>query len=228
MVIAAAQAAARRVYGRLFQASQMESYLSAQTAPRLNIGCGCNTLPGWMNVDLTGGRGGAIYMDATRRFPLPDDTFEAVLCEHMIEHVPQEAGATLAREAFRVLAPGGWLRIVTPDLERLVGLCITEPTEEAQRYLDFVASIHGRPRITPAEAINYMFYEYGHRHIYSIAGLSAVLRQAGFVDLVDTRAGYPAQPVFEGAEGHPGFMGLENDALEAFAIEARKPPRADA
>jgi predicted SAM-dependent methyltransferase len=225
MVMALARQAAKRTYGRLTQARRIAAYLHAEATPKLNIGCGYNTLPGWLNVDLDAGRGAAVYMNATRRFPLPADRFAAVLCEHMIEHVPREAGATLISEAFRVLAPGGWLRIITPDLERLAVLCLAAPTPEGQRYLDFVASIHGRPSITPAEAMNYMFYEYGHRHIYTISSLAEMLRSAGFVDLEDTRAGYPLQPIFKGAEGHPNFMGLENDALEAFALEARKPER---
>jgi SAM-dependent methyltransferase len=223
VVIAAARAAAKRAYAQLVQQSRVAAYLGGEPSPRLNIGCGYNTLPGWLNVDLTAGRGPTVYMDATRRFPLPDNTFAAVLCEHMIEHIPVEAGAALVREVFRVLAPGGWFRVVTPDLENLAGLCLASPSPEARRYLDFVADLHGRPTITPAEALNYIFYEYGHRHIYSISNLAQVLRGAGFVDVADTRAGYPIQAVFHGVEGHPGFMGLENDALEAFALEGRKP-----
>jgi SAM-dependent methyltransferase len=225
MVIASPRQMAKAAYARLTQASRIGAYLRGTDSPRLNIGCGHNPLPAWLNVDLSAGRGPAVYMDATRRFPFPDGTFQAVLCEHMIEHVPREAGESLVREALRVLAPGGWFRVVTPDLEGMAALCVTEPTPQARRYLEFVASFHGRPSITPADAVNYIFYDYGHRHIYSIASLSEVLRNAGFVDVAATRAGHPIQPVFHGVEGHPGFMGLENDALEAFALEARKPLR---
>jgi hypothetical protein len=33
----------------------------------------------------------------------------------------------------------------------------------------------------------------------------------------------PLHETFHGVEGHPNFMGLENDAFEAFALEAAKP-----
>jgi ubiquinone/menaquinone biosynthesis C-methylase UbiE len=181
-----------------------------------------------MNVDLTGGRHGSIYMNAARRFPLPDDTFDAILCEHLIEHLPEKDGLSLLREALRVLKPGGRIRVVTPDLESLAQLCQSEPTGVGAEYVAFVAKLHGRPAITPGEALNYIFYDYGHRHIYTVAKLRRVLEGVGFADVTESRAGYPVHPIFRGAEGHPNFMGLENDAFEAFALEAVKPDAASA
>jgi hypothetical protein len=112
---------------------------------------------------------------------------------------------------------------VTPDLEGLAGMCVSPPTPAQERYLGFVAKLHGRDSITPADALNLIFYEYGHRHIYTVAELTGVLAAAGFEDIRASRAGHPIDPGFAGVEGHPGFMGLENDAVEAFALEAKKP-----
>jgi SAM-dependent methyltransferase len=223
MALALAKATAKKVLGRLTQASQIEAYLKDNPYPKLNIGCGYNVVPGWMNVDLTGGRGGTIFMDALKTFPVPEGTFDAILCEHMVEHLPKEAGPVLAREAFRALKPGGRMRIVTPDLENMARLALDSSTPQARRYLEFVAGVHGRETITGADALNYIFYEYGHRHIYTVASLTAVMREAGFTEIVETRAGHPAAEVFLGAEGHSNFMGAENNATEAFALEARKP-----
>lgn len=214
---------AKQVYARLSAPARMRRYLLAAPDPRLNIGSGNNILSGWMNIDLEGSRRGPIYMNATRRFPLPDNTFSAVLCEHMIEHVSEPDGRKLLAEAFRVLKPGGRIRVITPDLEGFARLA-TEPLDEAQkRYLAFVAKLHGRESVSPGDALNLIFYEYGHRHIYSIGKLRAVLQAAGFVDIAEMRAGHVLDPLFDGAEGHPKFMGLENDAIEAFALEAAKP-----
>jgi hypothetical protein len=141
----------------------------------------------------------------------------------MIEHVPEGAGAHIVREAFRVLKPGGRVRIITPDLENMARLATQPLDDKGKAYLEFVAKLHGRDAVTPADALNLIFYEYGHRHIYSIAKLRGVLESAGFKDVNETRAGYPIDPIFVGAEGHPNFMGLDNDAVEAFALEAQKP-----
>jgi len=214
---------ARALYGRAIAPRRMRDYLEKHAdAPRLNIGSGYNLLAGWMNVDLEGGRNGPIHMNAAQTFPLPDNTFEAVLCEHMIEHIPEAQGRVLVREAFRVLKPGGRFRVVTPDLENMARLCTQPPSEKEKTYLDFVAKLHNRHSITSGEALNYIFYDYGHRRIYTIAELRGVLAEAGFNEIVETRAGFPAHPIFEGAEGHPNFMGLDNDAIEAFALEGLK------
>lgn len=53
--------------------------------------------------------------DATR-LPFPDGAFDAVTMFDLLEHVPDDALA--AREALRVLRPGGVVMISTPDEER--------------------------------------------------------------------------------------------------------------
>lgn len=78
---------AKSAYGRLACRRQIAEYLRTTTAPRLNLGCGYNPLPKWLNVDIEGGRHGTVFMDANHRWPLPDTTFDAILCEHMIEHL---------------------------------------------------------------------------------------------------------------------------------------------
>ncbi|MEA2316651.1 MAG: hypothetical protein QOD44_840 [Solirubrobacteraceae bacterium] len=43
---------------------------------------------------------------------LPDDAFEAVVCSHVLEHVPDDAVAM--RELRRVTADGGWCLVMVP------------------------------------------------------------------------------------------------------------------
>ena len=44
---------------------------------------------------------------------------DVVYHSHLLEHLQQEEGEDLIQECFRVLKPGGILRIVVPDLERI-------------------------------------------------------------------------------------------------------------
>ena len=52
--------------------------------------------------------------------PFASASVQLVYCEHMLEHLGRtgDVGATLLREVYRVLAPGGVLRLSTPDLRR--------------------------------------------------------------------------------------------------------------
>lgn len=48
---------------------------------------------------------------------LPDGSFDAVICSHVLEHVMDDAAAI--RELRRITAPGGWCLVMVPlDLER--------------------------------------------------------------------------------------------------------------
>ena len=44
--------------------------------------------------------------------PYPDGSFDAILCNHVLEHIPDDARAM--KELFRVLAPGGWAVLQVP------------------------------------------------------------------------------------------------------------------
>lgn len=211
------------VYGRATQTAQIARYFRQFKQPRLNVGCGHNILPSWLNVDLQGGRRGTVFMDATRRWPFDEKSFDAILCEHTIEHMPKDAGVRLLAEALRVLRPGGRIRVVTPDLGAMAKMILDPLRPECRHYLRFVAGFHGQGEISACDAMNYLFYSYGHRYIYTAGELTQHVHAAGFEDIVETRAGYPAHDAFHGAEGHANFMGLENDAFEAFAVEAAKP-----
>ena len=50
-------------------------------------------------------------MDITR-LDLDDQTFDAVICSHVLEHIPDDLCAM--REIFRVLKPGGWAILQVP------------------------------------------------------------------------------------------------------------------
>jgi len=58
--------------------------------------------------------------DAGHRWPFEDASFDLVYSEHMFEHILPMDGAAFLREAYRILRPGGVLRVTTPDLEKCI------------------------------------------------------------------------------------------------------------
>jgi SAM-dependent methyltransferase len=203
---------------------EIHRYMAQCPEAKLNIGCGKNILPTWLNVDLYP-TFGAVFMNAVRRWPIADNTLSACLCEHMIEHVPRNVAQHLLNEAFRTLKHGGLIRVVTPDLDTLARLITEDSTQEAEEYLRGIQSFFGSTTpISACHAVNLAFYEHGHRYLYTIGELCDLMETIGFDDLRITRGGNYVNPVFDNVDGHPQAIGTRLNELEAFAIEARKPP----
>ncbi len=91
-----------------------------------NIGAGSFRHPAWTNVDHSSewyrdaqtGQG-FLEWDLMDSSPLPvdDGTAEIVYSSHTVEHITDPAAAHLFRESWRVLKPGGVLRVTTPDID---------------------------------------------------------------------------------------------------------------
>jgi|tagenome__1003787_1003787.scaffolds.fasta_scaffold20836435_2 SAM-dependent methyltransferase len=107
----------------------------------LNFGAG-DPAPGWLNVDasphfmvprfvhralasLNLSARSASFLEASyrgirfhpgRALPFAAESFRAIYCSHVLEHLPAAAIPPLLAEFRRVLAPGGVVRIIVPDL----------------------------------------------------------------------------------------------------------------
>jgi glycosyltransferase involved in cell wall biosynthesis/SAM-dependent methyltransferase len=104
----------------------------AEQAKRLlNLGCGSAFHPDWINIDFHDHGGAVLAYDLRLGIPLPDATVDVVYHSHVLEHFTCEGGKTLLAECFRVLRPGGLLRIAVPDLENIARAYITA-LEEAK------------------------------------------------------------------------------------------------
>ena len=88
----------------------------------LNIGCGRRYHPDWTNLDLETNDPNVIRHDIVKGVPFDESNFEVVYHSHVLEHLHPDQGRKLIEECFRVLVPGGVLRVVVPDLERIAQL----------------------------------------------------------------------------------------------------------
>jgi SAM-dependent methyltransferase len=82
-------------------------------ATRLHLGCGDRRLPDAINVDARPTAAADVVHDLDEYpWPFPDDRFQEVVAEHVLEHLA-DPGDALA-ECARVLEPGGTVRAVLP------------------------------------------------------------------------------------------------------------------
>lgn len=82
----------------------------------LNFGCGRRFVQSWKNIDLHAGDG-VIRHRLPEPFPFSSESFEVVYSSHVLEHFTREEAQRVIAECYRILRPGGILRLVVPDLE---------------------------------------------------------------------------------------------------------------
>jgi predicted SAM-dependent methyltransferase len=85
----------------------------------VNVGCGSRLHPAWINLDVYRSAPGVTVHDIRKGLPFADGSVDVCYHSHVLEHLTPAAGRDLIGECYRVLRPGGVLRVVVPDLERI-------------------------------------------------------------------------------------------------------------
>jgi SAM-dependent methyltransferase len=93
-----------------------------------------------------------------RALDLPDDSFDAVICSHVLEHVDRDRDAL--GELRRVVAPGGWALLMVP-----------QALDRAETYED--------PAITTAQDRIAAYWQHDHVRLYG-RDFAGRVRAAGF------------------------------------------------
>lgn len=173
---------------------------------RLHVGSGDKRLEGWVNIDLKRLPGVDVVADVTQG--LRFSGAEAVFAEHFLEHLAVEDALGFLLEVHRVLQPGGWLRLSTPNLDWVWLTHYRLDAEAAEKPL-------------MAVKLNRAFHGWGHRFVWNREILAEALAACGFDDLRWCRYGESDLPVFQGLERHETY----DDAPEmphVLIAEARK------
>lgn len=175
----------------------------------INIGCGYRPLDGWVNLDRARGPQVDIIWDITKGLPFANQSCDALFSEHVIEHLTKSHGEGLLRECYRVLQPGGVLRVSTPDASRYLASYAGDGK--------FLAAPHfSRPMDTPMDRINSMMRQDGlHLWTYDACSLCFLLNRAGFARTLEQSFGVSVH-------AHMAGLDAEARAFESLYIEAIK------
>lgn len=150
---------------------------------RVNVACGPQVLPGFVNLDLHPATPEVMAWDSRRGLPLADGSARGIRVEQFVEHLePREELPVFLRDCHRVLRTGGVLRIIVPDAERylhaycrgdLAGfreLAVPDPFPEDLP--------------TRMDVINHVFHQWHeHRWAYDFETLAHRVGHAGFTTI---------------------------------------------
>lgn len=187
----------------------------------LNVGPGSNIDPRFVNVDWQWRPGIDVCLDISKGIHFPDARFDGIFTEHCLEHVLFPECVEVARNFFRILAPGGRLRVIVPDGGLYLDLYqqwksgdrTPFPYLQAEGLRDLDED--SRCGFTPMMAVNRIFRGYEHRFAYDYETLEHLLAYAGFVDIRRVSFLEGADPVL--------LIDSEIRRTQSVYVECRKP-----
>ena len=200
---------------------RIRKYLKSTDEPKLQIGCCKNVLKGWLNTDISLRCLHGVYLDAGKHFPFPEASFSYVYSEHLFEHLTYQQGLNMLRESYRILKPGGVIRIATPDLHFLLNL-YQEPEKPLHKaYMEYSVKQEGMPP-TAVYVISRFHTSWGHQIIYDMETLTRLLEQVGFRDICTCEMSKSKHLSLNGVEGHFKELPYDFNLLETMILEGTK------
>ena len=160
----------------------------------------------WQNHDLD------VRID--RPLPWPDNSAEFIILSHCLEHVPSPDGYRFMQEAYRVLKPGGVLRLAVPSILRVYDHADDE-------YLAWLKD-KGFGDSTKKAAIENIVLNHGHMALWSKELLFVCLSAVGFKQIIDHDSGQSTHPELVDVDRHDRAIGKHADWVETIAIEGTK------
>lgn len=82
----------------------------------INIGCGTTLHPEWINLDVAPALPDVVKVNIIEGLPFSSEFADVCYSSHVLEHLDKRTAHSLIVECFRVLKPGGTVRLVVPDL----------------------------------------------------------------------------------------------------------------
>lgn len=167
-----------------------------QGVRKVHVGCGPHALlDGWCNADVRPFAGVDHVMDATEPWPFSGLTH--VFGEHFIEHLEIDRAIDFLVHAGRSLAPGGRIRLSTPNLAWVMAAHPTHGDADVDQ------------RIENTLALNRGFYGWGHRFLWTAEMLTGVMASLGYAGVELHDYGHSRDPELAGLERHGNYSVLD-------------------
>jgi len=141
-----------------------------------------------------------VFHDLSYSVPFGDNTIDCVFSSHFLEHLSQRDGCRLVGEIYRVLKPGGRVRLSVPDLGYALSLYDRGEKERMLQnyfFVDHRGSYHSQ-----------------HKYMYDFGILKSLLAEKGFVQIEKCTFHLGKSPDIEL---------LDNRLEDSLFVEAAKP-----
>jgi len=154
----------------------------------LQLGSGEDRFEGFLNSNFFSDKHADAHVDA--RFPLQfkNAVFRGVYAHHVVEHFSYVDAFKLFHEIHRVLKPKGVFRMIVPNLEVFMRLCMDPDPQIRQHIFNLLPPNHmSELQVkTPLEMVDYMFRDQKcNRHLsaWDMETSTVRLIEAGFSEV---------------------------------------------
>ena len=175
---------------------------------RVNVGCGLNPAPGWINLDLRTHQGMDLCCDIRRSIPLGERAVDYAVAIHVLQDLPWADLPAATAELHRVLRPGGVLRLALPDLDRAI-----EAYRSGDAAYFYVPDTHARS--LGAKLITQIVWYGSVRTPFTFDFAHELLGNAGFARI--ERCGFR-----QTRSAYPQIVDLDDRERESLFVEAVK------
>lgn len=173
---------------------------------KLHLGCGKVILPGFTNIDVRG-ENGIDIVGPVDALGFPGSSVDLIYACHILEHFHRRDTQRVLREWYRVLKPGGTLRVSVPDFEACIKVY-----DRANLALLLGHLVGGQEY---EENIHFMVFDFAY--------LSTLLSEVGFrcIRRWDWRRTEHAH-YDDRSQGYYPHMDTEHGTLMSLNVEADK------
>jgi ubiquinone/menaquinone biosynthesis C-methylase UbiE len=142
---------------------------------------------GWINIDILDMKSYAdqfgfnfIQHDVTKPLLIKDGIVDIISSSHLLEHLTREEGYNFLKECYRIMKPGGIIRISVPDTKK-----ITEDYVEGRiREHRFINT--GVADADDDAGAYYNLLLAGHKTLYDSDSLRSLLSKVGFKNIEES------------------------------------------
>tara|TARA_Y100000034_G_scaffold110233_1_gene142206 strand:- start:105 stop:779 length:675 start_codon:yes stop_codon:yes gene_type:complete len=183
---------------------------------KLNIGCGQDLIPGWLNIGLFTHKKypyGLIFkklgsdllkFNLSRKIPIKRNSISYIYASHFIEHLSPQDGIKFINSSYNYLKKGGIIRLTFPDLELWIKNYQKNNLSFFKRYNSFYSNNNKTKG--------------GHKWTYDFESISYLLKKAGFSQIKRKKAFDSLIPKIKLIEpNRPGRL-LETCYVEAIKL----------